>query len=330
MKESIYIYNSGTLKRKDDTIQFVFSDGKTKDLPIERIDNIYLFGEVTINTKIINFLSKNGILVHFFNYYDYYTCTLFPRQSKVSGELLIKQVEHYTNEGKRLDIAKEFVGAAADNIYRNLRYYNSRGKDLEKYMREINFLRKEISSQDTIGKLMGIEGNIRKVYYSAWEIILDNKYEFFLRVKRPPDNIVNTLISFTNSLVYSAVLSELYVTQLNPTISYLHEPSSRRFSLSLDVAEIFKPLIADRLIFKLLNKKQIQEKHFMKELNNLHLTKEGSQIVLQEFDDKLKRILKHKDLNREVSYRYLMRLEGYKIIKHLIGEKNYNAFRIWW
>lgn len=330
MKESFYIFNSGTLKRKDNTIQFAFSDGNKIDLPIERIDNLYLFGEVTINTKIINFLSTYGIMVHFFNYYDYYTCSIFPRQSNVSGELLVKQVEHYINEEKRLILAKEFVKAGADNIYRNLRYYNGRGKNVQQYMTEIDFLRKQIQEQSSIGKLMGIEGNIRKTYYSAWETILDNKYEFFLRVKQPPDNIVNTMISYLNSLVYTAVLSEIYVTQLNPTISYLHKPSSRRYSLSLDIAEIFKPLVADRLIFSLLNKKQIQEKHFMKEINNLHLTKEGSQIILQEYDNQLKRIIKHKELNKEVSYRYLMRLEAYKLVKHLFGEKEYNAFRIWW
>ena len=80
---------------------------------------------------------------------------------------------------------------------------------------------------------MGIEGNIRKSYYSAWNIIVDQEINFDKRVIHPPDNMINSLISFVNSLIYSKVLSEIYKTQLNPTISYLHEPGVRRFSLCL-------------------------------------------------------------------------------------------------
>src|SRR5699024_3957900 len=76
-----------------------------------------------------------------------------------------------------------------------------------------------------------------------------------------------TLISFVNTLIYTKVLGEIYQTQLNPTVSYLHEPGDRRFSLSLDLAEIFKPILGDRLIFSLLNRKQITEKSFTKGLN---------------------------------------------------------------
>ena len=153
---------------------------------------------------------------------------------------------------------------------------------------------------------------------------------FEKRVKNPPDNVINTLISFVNTLVYTRVLGEIYKTQLNPTISYLHEPGSRRFSLSLDISEIFKPIIADRLIFSLLNRRQIIEKSFTKELNYLHLNKEASKLIVSELDNKLKTTIKHRDLNKEVSYQYLMRLECYKLIKHLLGEKEYEPFKIWW
>lgn len=138
------------------------------------------------------------------------------------------------------------------------------------------------------------------------------------------------LISFVNSLIYSKVLSEIYKTQLNPTISYLHEPGVRRFSLCLDISEVFKPLIGDRLIFSLLNRRQITEDSFTKELNFLHLKKESSRLIAQELEKSLKKTIMHKELGRQVSYQYLMRLEAYKLIKHLIGEKQYEGFKIWW
>ena len=330
MLKSLYVYNNGQLQRHDNTFRFTDFDGGKKDFPVEQISDIYVFGEVSLNTKFINFMAANEIPIHFFNYYSFYAATLYPREKHVAGELLVKQVVHQQNPDLRLYLAKQFVFGATDNIYRNLRYYNGRGKDLEAIMADIADLRKQIDKQIDIASLMGVEGNIHKRYYDAWTIIINQEIDFTQRIKRPPDNMINTLISFVNSLVYTTVLSEIYKTQLNSTISYLHVPGTKRFSLSLDIAEIFKPLIGDRLIFALLNKNQINEKHFDQELNYLHLSKTGSQIILQEFDKRLKTVIKHKDLNREVSYRYLMRLESYKLIKHLIGEKMYESFRMWW
>ncbi|MDL0298323.1 CRISPR-associated endonuclease Cas1, partial [Clostridioides difficile] len=75
----------------------------------------------------------------------------------------------------------------------------------------------------------------------------------------PPKDPVNALMSFGNSIMYTNVLSEIYKTQLDPTISFLHEPSTKRFSLSLDIAEIFKPIIIDTIIFSLINNKRINK-----------------------------------------------------------------------
>ena len=133
-----------------------------------------------------------------------------------------------------MELAKAFIEGASYNIYRNLRYYNGRGKDVQSYMDAIEDLRKQIPKARSIQELMGDEGNIRKTYYSAWPVIIDQEIEFEKRVKNPPDNMVNTLISFVNTLIYTKVLGEIYQTQLNPTVSYLHEPGDRRFSLSLD------------------------------------------------------------------------------------------------
>lgn len=330
MGQSFYVYNSGDLKRKDNTLRFTSYDGEKKDIPIERIDEIYVMSEMTFNTAFINYISQYGIPMHFFNYYNFYTGSYYPKEQLLAGQLLVKQVEHYTDYSKRMIIARKFIEAAADNIYRNLRYYNGRGKDVSIYMSEIDFLRKKLPETQSIEELMGIEGNIRKQYYSAWNIIVDQNINFEKRVMHPPDNMINSLISFVNSLIYSKVLCEIYHTQLNPTISYLHEPGVRRYSLCLDIAEVFKPLIGDRLIFSLLNRNQITEDSFTKELNFLHLKKESSRLIVQELETRLKKTIMHKELGRQVSYQYLIRLEAYKLIKHLIGEKEYEGFKIWW
>lgn len=330
MQQSFYVYNNGDLKRKDNTLRFTSYDGEKRDIPIERISDIYVMSEMSFNTTFLSYISQYGIPIHFFNYYNFYTGSFYPKESNLAGQLLVNQVQHYTEYDKRLLIAKKFIQAAADNIYRNLRYYNGRDKNVSDYMKDIDFLRTGLVGVKSIQELMGIEENIRKKYYAAWSVIINQEIEFDKRVMHPPDNMINSLISFVNSLVYTRTLSEIYHTQLNPTISYLHEPGIRRYSLCLDISEVFKPLIGDRLIFSLLNRKQITEKSFTKELNYLHLKKDASKLIVSEFEKKMKQTIMHKELGRQVSYQYLIRLEAYKLIKHLIGEKEYEGFRIWW
>jgi CRISPR/Cas system-associated exonuclease Cas4 (RecB family) len=123
---------------------------------------------------------------------------------------------------------------------------------------------------------------------------------------------------------------EIYHTQLNPMISYLHEPRERRYSLSLDIAEIFKPLIADPIIFKLVNNNMIKLEDFEEDVSYCYMNENGRKKFLKEFDQKLTTTIKHRKLKRNVSYRTLIRLECYKLIKHFLGDDVYSPFKAWW
>lgn len=323
--EKYYIFSNGELKRKDNNIYF-----NDRALKIEMTSDIYLFGEVTLNTKCLNFLGQNKKAVHFFNYYGFYTGSFYPKESNVSGKLLVKQVEYFQDREKRVELAREIIKSASDNIFRNLRYYNGRGKDLKNEMEIIKSYQLELDKAQEVNEIMGIEGNIRKVYYSTWSKIINQEIDFEKRVKRPPDNMINTLISFINSLIYTTCLSEIYKTQLNPTISYLHSPGDRRFSLCLDITEIFKPLIVDRMIFSLLNRNMINEDDFAKDSNFYYLKDKGRKKILEEYEKKLNQTITHKELKRDVSYQTLIKLECYKLIKHLLGDKKFDGFKMWW
>lgn len=229
LKQSFYIYNNGQLHRKDNTLQFIDANGTKRDVPVERVSDIYVMSEMTLNTALLNFLTQNKITVHFFNYYDFYIGSYYPRESLLSGKLLVKQVEHYSDYEKRLVIGKKIIKGASANIYRNLRYYNGRGKDVAIYMDDIQEYRKHIDKATTVQEVMGYEGNIRSRYYEAWPIIIDQDIDFKKRVMHPPDNMINSLISYVNTLIYTKTLSEIYMTQLNPTISYLHQPVTSIF-----------------------------------------------------------------------------------------------------
>lgn len=304
-----------------------------KPIPIEDVEAFYLFGEMDLNTKFLNFAARHRVPLHLFNYYGFYSGTFYPRQEINSGYLLVKQVEHYGQKTARLSIARQLVEGASFNILKNLRYYGaaSRGRDLSHVISAIEAQRMQIATAKDIPTLMGTEGQIRQLYYDAWPLILTPSWaEFTKRVKRPPDNPINALISFGNALCYTLTLSEIYRTPLSPLISFLHEPGERRYSLSLDIAEIFKPILCDRLIFKLVNNGELRPQHFDERLNFCYLKESGRKVFLQAWDERLKTTIEHRNLGRKVSYRRLVRLECYRLKKHLLGIDSYEPFKIWW
>lgn len=301
-----------------------------KIIPIEDIESLYLFGNINFNSRFLNFLSSYNIPLHLFNYYGFYSGSFFPKEYLNSGFLLVKQVEKYLHTDKRMKIAQMFIDGASFNILKNLKYYSNRKINLKMEIETIETFRKDIYKTQNIQQLMGIEGNIRNCYYTTFKKILSEKYDFDERIKRPPNNIINTLISFANSILYTIVLNEIYHTQLNPLISFLHEPGERRFSLSLDISEIFKPIFCDRVIFKLLNNNILTEKHFENKANLCYLKEEGKKIFVQEFDSKMNTSIYHRVLKKNIIYKKLIRLECYKLIKHLIDDIEYKPFKIWW
>ena len=338
MKQTYYLFNPGVLERKDNTLKFtaitedgngIETLGKPKFLPVEQVGDIYVFGSLKANSALFNFLGQKDIAVHFFDYYENYTGSFMPRDSVLSGKLLLAQTAAYQNKKKRLEIARKFIEGAAFNMVKNLKYYDNRGKDLESYIQKINDLAALINSTEDIKELMGTEGMIRQTYYSAFDLII-NDFVMELRTKQPPQNEVNALISFGNMMCYSETLRAIHHTQLNPTISYLHSPGERRYSLSLDISEIFKPIIVDRVIFKVLNKKMIQPQHFDRKLNSCLLNQSGKKIFVQAMEERYKETIRHKSLGRNVSYKHLIKLECYKLVKHLLGIEEYKPFKMYW
>lgn len=334
MKKSYYLFNPGRMSRKDNTLKFTPVDedgceGTPKYIPVESVDNLYAFGSLDANSALYNFLGKEQISVHFFDYYEHYTGSFMPKEFLLSGKVLIAQTEAYRSTKKRLIIAQKFVEGAAFNMVKNLRYYNNREKDTSIQLSRIEFFMEQISGTLDIESLMGLEGNIRMTYYEAFDVII-NDFEMGTRTKQPPSNEVNAMVSFINMMCYTLCLDMIHHTQLNPTISFLHQPGYRRYSLSLDLAEIFKPILADRLIFALLNKKIISKTDFDHQLNSCLLKESGRKKVVKAWDEKLSETIRHRSLGRNVSYKHLVKLECYKLVKHILGMEEYKPFKAWW
>lgn len=328
MSSTKYLMSMGELKRKDNSLVFQ-NDSRNFYLPVEGIREIYCMNEISINTKLLEFLSRAGITVHFFNYYGQYSGSFYPKEYLVSGNLTVRQAEAFLNY--RMDIAKAIVKGIADNVYEVLYHYYRHGKKEVKDTIDwisINvpkWLEKDID----IKQLLFVEGEIWQRFYSNFKYFLPEHFALNKRVRRPPDNPINAMISFGNSLLYSKTVTQIYNTHLNQTISFLHEPSEGRFSLSLDLCEVFKPAVVYKTIFEVINNKKIQEsKHFDKKLNNCLLNEAGKKIFVQALEDRFESVFQHERLRRKVTYRTAIKLDAYKLIKFIMEGKEFKPFNL--
>ncbi|MCK9372749.1 MAG: type I-B CRISPR-associated endonuclease Cas1b [Sulfuricurvum sp.] len=323
-----YIFSMGELKRKDNSIAFINEKGNFY-IPIEDTRELYCMNEVSFNTKFLDFIARAGITIHLFNYHGNYSGTFYPKDQLISGDLTIKQSLMYIEN--RLIIAKSIVNAIARNIHEILyHYYRHDKKELKPYLDWLksdvpNFLDKELR----IEQILFIEGQIWNRFYDSFSHFLPEDFLMNKRVKRPPDNPMNALVSFGNTLLYTKTISAIYNTHLNQSISFLHSPREGRFSLSLDLSEAFKPIIVFRTIFDLVGRKKLQvTKHFDKNLNYALLNEEGKKIFIDAFEERLNESFLHPKLKRKVSYKHAIKLDGYKLIKTIVEGREFRPFSL--
>jgi len=323
-----YIFSMGKLERKDNSVNFRNSKGNNP-IPIEDLKEIYCLAEVSFNTKFLDFIAKAGITIHFFNYYQNYSGSFYPKEQLISGDLTIRQSQAHID--RRLVIAKAIVQGIADNIREVLYHYYRHGKkDLKPFLDWLNqdveeYLAKEIH----IKQILWIEGQIWNQFYDSFKHFLPDDFILNKRVKRPPDNPINALISFGNTLLYTKTISAIYHTHLNQSISFLHSPREGRFSLSLDLCEVFKPIIVFKTIFDLVNKKKLQvTKHFDKSLNYALLNEQGKMIFIEAFETRINEPFMHPKLKRKTTYKSAIKYDAYKLVKFLVEDKPFVPFKL--
>lgn len=329
-----YIFSNGRLSKQDNSLVLHYKNEETRVeekhfIPIENVDNIYCFGQMDCNSALLHFLGRKGISLHFFDFYEHYTRSFIPRKDLLSGKMLVQQALFYHDTAQRLWLAKRFIMGATKNMYRNLKYYLQRGKEVQQSILKIENLYPNIKEAQSVQALFGVEGNIRIAYYEAFDKIITG-FTFDKRSKNPPVDAINSLISFLNMVCYTICTDAIHHTQLNTTIGFLHEPSERRHSLALDVAEVFKPLLVDRTIFTLVNKKMVQPDDFEVSKFGVTIKTKAKKKIIKVWDEKLSDTIFHRELQQYVSYKTLVQKECYKLQKHLLKEEPYKPFHAWW
>lgn len=330
MDRNYHVFSDGRVERHNDTVRVVTDEDEKKYLPIENAEAVYLHGQLDFNTRLMSFLNEKGVAAHVFGWNDYYSGSIMPERGQTSGQTVVAQIRAYDDVEHRVDLAREIVRGSIHNMRANIKYYDNRDHDFTSLLEDLERRSGRLEEMASVEEVMGVEAGARRCYYGMFDVILPESYVFDGREYNPPNNKVNSLLSFANSLVYANVVSAIRATALDPTVSYLHEPGERRYSLSLDIADIFKPVLADRVIFRVVNRQQLTDDDFEKELNACLLTKSGRKTFTKEFEETLERTVEHPDLNRKVSYQYLLRIEAYRLKKHLLTGEPYDAFKRWW
>lgn len=328
-KPNHHVFADGELSRNEGTLRIDTLDGETEYLPVESIDSLYLHGQIDFNTRALGLLNDHGVPAHVFGWKDYYKGSYLPKRGQVSGNTVVEQVRAYDDD-RRLLIAQRITQASIHNMRSNLRYYDGRRGDFADAVADLADEKDRVMSVSTINELRAVEGNARKAYYRCFDRILREPFELTKREYNPPTNEANAIVSFLNGMTYTTSVSAIRKTALDPTVGFVHEPGERRFTLSLDIADIFKPILADRLVFRLVNRQQITAEDFESELDGCLLTENGRMTVLEEFEKLLDETVAHPRLKRNVSYKTLVRTDVLSLKKHILTGEEYHATERWW
>lgn len=330
VKPNHHVFADGDLRRDENTLRIDTLDGRTKHLQIENVDALYLHGQITFNTRTLGLLNDHGVPVHVFGWKDYYRGSYLPKRDHVSGNTVVEQVRAYDDTDRRLRIAQHIIAASIHNMRVNIRYYGQRDHDFDELLQDLQTLKERVTGTSDTDELRGVEATARRLYYRGFDDILRDPFDLTKREYNPPSNEANALLSFLNAMTYTTCVSAIRKTALDPSIGYMHEPGERRYTLSLDIADIFKPILADRVMFRLVNRQQLSFDDFEDELNGCLLTEHGRQTVLEEYERTLDRTVKHPRLNRNVSYKTLVQTDVYSLKKHILTGEPYHATERWW
>lgn len=313
--QNYHIVNDGILTRKDFTILFENDEGK-RYLPAEAIDSLNIYSNVSFSGSFFEYVGRLGVIVSLFNPSGEKIGSFIPNTPKKNYQIEANQISLIQNPDEHLKAAKKYQNANLFNLRAILRYYERRNHNpaLQAVISQITGLLGRVNEAKTINMLMMYEAQARQAYYQCFNDILQVEgFHYKNRTRRPPRDAINALISFGNTLLYQRFAWLLYQSQLDIRFGILHNSRHRAESLNLDLADLFKPVLVDRTIFTVINRRMIKAETDFQDVENegVYLNKKGKRIFLNEFENKLQQ--KVKGRNGKKSYDDLMQEEVRKL-----------------
>lgn len=324
-----YLMNDGILSKRDWTLLFE-NEEKKMYLPVEVVDNINVYSDVIFGSDIFHYFFEKRVVMNLFDSFGDMVGRFVPESCTGPAKLMMKQVELYLDADRRAEIARRIEMASLHNLRSNLRYYRKKRRS-ERIVAGIEELTKymaEMKRVPTIGDMMMTEARARQVYYRCLnDIIKEPSFSFRGRTRRPPRDAINALISFGNVFLYNEIAMMIRKKGLDIRVSIVHSANNRRASLNLDMADIFKPIIVDRVIFALVNRKEIRAQDHFREMpqGGIYLNREGKIIFLNELERKLEQKLMYMDAH--LSYREIIREQISAFVRYLCKGEAYRPYK---
>lgn len=328
MKKTIYIYKSGTLMRRDNSLCLVEKNKNVHYIPIEQIDSIFCFGEITVNKRVYCLCNKYNVSIQYYNYYGHYIGRFVPNKF-MTGKDMIPQIKAYTNDEKRLGIAKEITRAELANMIALMKYYGRSMDELKGIITKLTGYQKGIDNCFTINGLLMLEAEAKKCYYGGFDLILkDARYHFEKRMVQKEGNEINTMMSYGYHLLYGNFLSAIDQSPLMSNISFIHSIAKSSDSLQFDLADILKPVIVDRMVLRLARKDMIKEEYFDQVKGRCYLNKAGLTFYVSEYENVLSKTVEIAD--HSYSYKNVIHREVHQLYDHITKQIAYKPYIMGW
>ena len=322
-------------------------------VPLFKVEEVIVYGDITISTPALTSLLDARVPITYLSKHGRYLGNLSPQLTKNS---ILRLAQHATHADplKRHAIAQRFVVGKLRNMRTVLlRYHRThpdahiseRAETVKQCMlaatqtryvmpnengkeQEDNFDSEgeqcEITAgrMNGLGSLLGCEGAGSAAYFSVFDRLIRCGWShgFSKRVRRPPTDPINAMLSYGYVLLTTQVASSLASVGFDPYIGYLHASRYGKPSLALDLMEEFRPLIVDSVVLNLLNNRQLEAKNFVTELNSCRMTDTTKRLFLEKFEERMQEIITHPTFAYKVSYRRCMELQARLLAKCLTGE----------
>ena len=325
---TLYITTQGSYLHKErETIVIKNGDDKIGQLPAINVEHIMCFGQISVSPFLMGFCGESGIGLSFYTEYGKFLARV---QGQQTGNVLLRRSQYRIadDETKANDIAKIFVAAKIANartvLMREMRNHGE-NPAIKSAVLRLNDSLATGAKAERGAQTMGIEGEAAANYFGVFnELLRGSGFEFNGRVRRPPTDPVNALLSFIYSLLTSECASALQGVGLDPYVGFLHQDRPGRLSLALDLLEEFRAPIADRLVLTLINRKQLQLKDFVQEGSGAtRLTDDARKTVLMAYQERKQDEITHPFLNEKMAIGLLPHYQALLLARHLRGDTAY-------
>ncbi len=291
------------------------------------ISSLSIFGNAQVTAQATRELLDRGVPICHFTYGGWLKGVTWGMAHK-NVDLRIHQFEAAGDKIRSVSIARDIVIAKLRNSRVMLR--RNHPDTPEAALKEISRLSRSARNADSLQTLLGIEGAAASVYFSNFGAMIrsdDSEFDFRTRNRRPPKDPVNAVLSFLYSMLIKQTLVSAIAVGFDPYMGFYHQPKYGKPALALDLAEEFRPIVADSAALTLFNNSEIKGSDFISRSGAVSLTQQGRKAVIRAFERRLDSLVRHPLFGYSMSYRRIMEVQARLLGRHVLGElKKYPAF----